>query len=257
MARQGWCSTQIYQPVKHLVQTSEDRDLVDALGHVFQRFELLHAQGNGVALHHLGGVEQRTRRCRFFTPTDHIGLGRLLGLDHLGEDGLHLARQHDVLHAHAVQLDAVGRELGAHVCGHDLVDRRLVLQQLVQRARADGRTRAKLQTITKWSEANAAAKPGVDAATEITAKLAPIEARLVQVKMAASEDNLRYPNMLNEQYDTFSATLDSEDFGPTDSQRQVYAYLHGELSGELSKWRAVSDHDLPELQSLMRARGVP
>jgi hypothetical protein len=80
---------------------------------------------------------------------------------------------------------------------------------------------------------------------------------LLQVKMAASEDNLRYPNMLNEQYDTFAGTLDTEDFGPTESQRQVYAYLHGELTGVLAKWRSVSDTDLPAFQALMRAHGVP
>ena len=118
-------------------------------------------------------------------------------------------------------------------------------------------TRARLETIKKWSKDTAAAKAVVDAANEFAAKMAPIEARLVQVKMAASEDNLRYPNMLNEQYDTFSVTLDSEDFGPTESQRQVYAYLHGELTGELTRWRALLDTDLPALQSLMRAQGVP
>jgi hypothetical protein len=63
--------------------------------------------------------------------------------------------------------------------------------------------------------------------------------------------------MLNEQYDTFAATLDTEDFGPTESQRQVYAYLHGELSGELAKWRTLASRDLPALQVLMRDHGVP
>ena len=77
------------------------------------------------------------------------------------------------------------------------------------------------------------------------------------VKMAASEDNLRYPNMLNEQYDAFAGTLDTEDFGPTESQRQVFAYLHEALAGELAKSRAVSDADLPALQALMRDHGVP
>ncbi len=118
-------------------------------------------------------------------------------------------------------------------------------------------TRARVETIKKWSKGNRSAKPVIEAANQLAAKMAPIEARLVQVKMAASEDNLRYPNMLNEQYDTFSATLDSEDFGPTESQRQVYAYLHGELAGELAKWRALLDADLPALESLMRAQGVP
>jgi uncharacterized protein YPO0396 len=118
-------------------------------------------------------------------------------------------------------------------------------------------TRARLETVKKWSKDNAAAKPVIDAANELVAKLAPIEARLLQVKMAASEDNLRYPNMLNEQYDTFAGTLDTEDFGPTESQRHVYAYLHGQLADELAKWRAVTGTDLPALQSMMRAQGVP
>jgi photosystem II stability/assembly factor-like uncharacterized protein len=118
-------------------------------------------------------------------------------------------------------------------------------------------TRARLETIKKWSAGNAAAKPVIDAANALETKLAPIEARLLQVKMAASEDNLRYPNMLNEQYDTFAGTLDTEDFGPTESQRQVYAYLHGELTGQLAKWGTVSDTDLPAFQLLMRDHGVP
>jgi hypothetical protein len=118
-------------------------------------------------------------------------------------------------------------------------------------------TRARLETVKKWSKDNPAAKPVIDAANELAAKMAPIEGRLLQVKMAASEDNLRYPNMLNEQYDTFAGTLDSEDFGPTESQRQVYAYLHGQLAEELAKWRTVSGTELPALQSLMRAQGVP
>jgi photosystem II stability/assembly factor-like uncharacterized protein len=118
-------------------------------------------------------------------------------------------------------------------------------------------TRARLDTIKKWSKDSSAAKAVIDAANELEAKMAPIEARLLQVKMAASEDNLRYPNMLNEQYDTFAGTLDAEDFGPTESQRQVYEYLHGELTAELTKWRTVSDADLPAFHSLMHAHGVP
>jgi hypothetical protein len=118
-------------------------------------------------------------------------------------------------------------------------------------------TRARLDTIKKWSKDNSAAKAVIDAANVLDAKLMPIEARLLQVKMAASEDNLRYPNMLNEQYDTFAATLDAEDFGPTESQRRVYEYLHGELTAELAKWRTVSDGDLPAFDSLMHGRGVP
>jgi len=118
-------------------------------------------------------------------------------------------------------------------------------------------TLAKLETIKKWTGDNSAAKSVVSAADALSAKLAPIESRLVQVQMKASEDNLRYPNMLNEQYDTFSYTLDSEDFAPTEPQLQVYAYLHGELTSELAKWRGIVSADLPALEALMRAHGVP
>ena len=117
--------------------------------------------------------------------------------------------------------------------------------------------RSRLETIQKWSAGDTAAKPVIDAADSLMKKMAPIEARMVQVKMAASEDNLRYPNMLNEQYDSFSATLDGEDFGPTDAQRQVFDYLHGELSTQLGLWRSIASIDLPALQSLMHDHGIP
>jgi len=128
------------------------------------------------------------------------------------------------------------------------------LHQAVNGIRA---TRARLATIEKWSEGRSAAQPVIDAAKSLLAELAPIEARLIQVKMAASEDNLRYPNMLNEQYDTFAATLDGEDFGPTESQRQVYADLHAALLEELAQWNTISAHDLPALDQLMHAHDVP
>jgi hypothetical protein len=96
----------------------------------------------------------------------------------------------------------------------------------------------------------------LEAATALIAKMAPIEARLVQVQMAASEDNLRYPNMLNEQYDTFISLLDS-DWRPTAPEREVYAYLHGELAAELAKWHALVASDLPALDGQLRKAGVP
>ena len=118
-------------------------------------------------------------------------------------------------------------------------------------------TRARLATIEKWSEGQSAAQPVIEAAKSLLARLAPIEGRLIQVKMAASEDNLRYPNMLNEQYDTFAATLDGEDFGPTESQRQVYADLHAALLAELARWNAIAATDLPALDQLMHTHDVP
>ena len=91
----------------------------------------------------------------------------------------------------------------------------------------------------------------------LLAKMAPVEGRLVQIKMTASEDNLRYPNMLNEQYDTFWQTIDGGDFSPTAPQRDVYDYLHSELSATLLKWNSILLTDLPAMEEFLRSHGVP
>ncbi len=117
-------------------------------------------------------------------------------------------------------------------------------------------TKAKLGTLRKWSAGNTRAKPILDAADALETRMAAIEGRLVQVKMAASEDNLRYPNMLNEQYDSFLSVIDGE-WAPTEGQRQVFAYLHSELAGELAKWHTIETTDIPALDRLMHENGVP
>jgi photosystem II stability/assembly factor-like uncharacterized protein len=116
-------------------------------------------------------------------------------------------------------------------------------------------TRTKLQTIRRWSAQQSDGKPVIEAADALIAKMAPIEGRLVQVQMSASEDNLRYPNMLNEQYDSYSAMLDT-DAAPTEPERQVFGQLHGELTAELSRWRALVATDLPALNTLLNAHGA-
>jgi hypothetical protein len=72
-----------------------------------------------------------------------------------------------------------------------------------------------------------------------------IEEQMIQVNMKASEDNLRYPNRLNEQYDTFIATVDGDDMRPTEPQLQVFAGLHTRLSEQLAKWKALMDSQGP------------
>jgi hypothetical protein len=118
-------------------------------------------------------------------------------------------------------------------------------------------TRVRLETLKKWSGDGSTTQLTRVAIETLLAKMAPVEGRLVQVKMTASEDNLRYPNMLNEQYDTFWQTIDSGDFSPTAPQRDVYQYLHSELSAALLKWNAILLTDLPAMDALLRRHGVP
>jgi photosystem II stability/assembly factor-like uncharacterized protein len=117
--------------------------------------------------------------------------------------------------------------------------------------------RADLEQLKKWSQDDAAAKSVLAAADAFDEKTRPIEGQLMQVQMKASEDNLRYPNMLNEQYDTFIATVDGDDFAPTAPQRRVFEELHGRLGAQLAKWNLMLTTDLPALDAAMHSSGIP
>ncbi len=117
--------------------------------------------------------------------------------------------------------------------------------------------RADFATLKGWVGAEPAGKAVVAATADFEARMAPIEAQLLQVSMKASEDSLRYPVQLNEQYDTFSATIDTDDVAPTAPQQAVFGELHGRLMEQLGKWQALLTTELPALNARMQQAGVP
>ncbi len=118
--------------------------------------------------------------------------------------------------------------------------------------------RERLHEVNPSAEGKPSGKSGSalkQSAASFEKKVRPIEEQLIQVSMKASEDNLRYPNRLNEQYDTFLATIESDDVRPTDPQQQVYAELHRRLTEELAHWKTLSETDLPALSAEMQRAG--
>ncbi len=118
-------------------------------------------------------------------------------------------------------------------------------------------TRADLATLRKWIGMDPAGRDVLAAADKFEARMTPVERELIQVDMKASEDDLRYPNELNEQYDTFSYVVDSNDFAPTEPQLKVHADLHRRLLAQLALWHEIAEHDLNAINDLMRAHGLP
>jgi len=116
--------------------------------------------------------------------------------------------------------------------------------------------RSNLQTLEKWVAAESPNTEVITAAKGLDQKISPIEANLMQVRVKSSEGNLRYPNMLNEQYATFSDLIQSVDQSPTAQQLLVYDDLHQRLSAQL-KWQQIQTNDVPALNDLMRKNGVP
>ena len=117
--------------------------------------------------------------------------------------------------------------------------------------------RANLKTLEKWTVEGTPNSEVVSAAKALDQKMTPVEESLIQVKMKSSEGNLRYPNMLNEQYASFNDLIQGVDQAPTAQQLLVFEELHGRLSTELAKWQEIRRADVPSLNDLMRKNGVP
>ncbi len=117
--------------------------------------------------------------------------------------------------------------------------------------------RANLLTLEKWTASGSPNNEVIAAAKGLDEKMSPVEANLIQVKMKSSEGNLRYPNMLNEQYATFNDLIQGVDQSPTAQQMLVFDELHERLAAQLAKWQQIQIADVPALNDLMRKNGVP
>jgi hypothetical protein len=117
--------------------------------------------------------------------------------------------------------------------------------------------RENLKTLQKWAGEGASSSEVVSAARALDQKMTPVEESLTQVKMKSSEGNLRYPNMLNEQYASFNDLIQGVDGAPTAQQVLVFEELHGRLEAQLSNWQQIESAEVPALNEMMRKHGVP
>jgi hypothetical protein len=117
--------------------------------------------------------------------------------------------------------------------------------------------RTKLETLKKWVGTDAKGKPVIEAADALDKKMSVVEAELIQVKLKSSEGNLRYPNMLNEEWATFSAFVDIADGALTQQQQQVFHMLSEQTDANVAKWQEMQKSDVPALNQLMHRSGAP
>jgi len=115
--------------------------------------------------------------------------------------------------------------------------------------------RANLQSLL--TQAGTPNSEVIAAAKALDAKMMPVEETLMQVKMKSSEGNLRYPNMLNEQYWSFNELIQSFDQAPTAQQLLVYDELHTRLTARLATWQQIQSTEVTALNVLLRKKGAP
>ena len=97
----------------------------------------------------------------------------------------------------------------------------------------------------------------LDQAEALDRKMTPVEDALIQVNMKGSEANLAFPNMLNEQLDSFSASVQAGDGTPTQQQYEVFRMLRGRLDQQLASWKQILASDLPALNESIRKSDLP
>lgn len=117
--------------------------------------------------------------------------------------------------------------------------------------------RAELKTLQQRFETDANMKPLVEHAVALDKKMTPVEEQLIQVNMKGSEANLAFPNMLNEEFDSFSASVESGDGAPTQQQYEVFKMLRGQLDQQLTAWKQILGADVPAFNEFMKSSNVP
>ncbi len=100
-------------------------------------------------------------------------------------------------------------------------------------------------------------KPVLDAADEVSKKMAAVEEQLIQVNMKSSEGNLVFPNMLNERFDTFSHVIDGANAAPTQPQYEVFKMLSGQLDEQLNKWAQLKTDEVPKIGTQIKQLDLP
>jgi hypothetical protein len=117
--------------------------------------------------------------------------------------------------------------------------------------------RGELKSLQQRFEDDPRMKPLIERATALDKKMAPVEEKLIQVNMKGSEANLAFPNMLNEQFDTFSALVQAGDSAPTQQQYEAFKSLRGQLDQQLATWKQIMATDVPGFNDFMKGINIP
>ena len=97
----------------------------------------------------------------------------------------------------------------------------------------------------------------LDQAEALDRKMITVEEELIQVNMNGSEANLAFPNMLNEQLDSFSSSVEAGDSAPTQQQYEVLKTLRARLDQQLASWKQILATDVPALNESIRKIDLP
>ncbi len=101
------------------------------------------------------------------------------------------------------------------------------------------------------------AKPVVDAARALNAKITAVEEELYQTKNQSSQDPLNFPIRLNNKLAALAGVVASADAAPTEQSYAVYEDLAGRINAQLQKLDQIMKTDLPAFNRAVRDKDIP
>ncbi|MCU1333818.1 MAG: hypothetical protein JWM08_2810 [Candidatus Angelobacter sp.] len=117
--------------------------------------------------------------------------------------------------------------------------------------------RAEIKAMQQRFDDDPKVKPLLEQAAALDKKMAPVEEQLIQVNMKGSEANLAFPNMLNEQLDSFSGIVQAGDGAPSQQQYEVFKLLRGQLDQQLAAWKQITSTDVAAFNQAMQNSNTP
>lgn len=84
----------------------------------------------------------------------------------------------------------------------------------------------------------------------------PIDDKLWQRQMKASEEDLNYPDEINDQLKGIAEFLEGSDNAPTAAEYAAYQDLSGKVAQLVGQWRDIKSKDLPALNDQIRRANI-
>ncbi|MGB6875957.1 MAG: hypothetical protein WBD87_07960 [Candidatus Acidiferrales bacterium] len=117
--------------------------------------------------------------------------------------------------------------------------------------------RDQIDALKKRIGSNAEQKPIVDAGDAVEKKMQPIDDQLWQGKMKASEEDLNYPDEINDQLKGIAEFMEGSDNAPTAADYAAYQDLSGKVTKLVAQWKDIEAKDLPALNEQIRRANIP
>lgn len=94
-------------------------------------------------------------------------------------------------------------------------------------------------------------------ANKLKRKLSSVEDVLIQSKSKSGQDPLNYPILLDNKIAAMASVVARADARPTDQSYELFKKLSARANEQISKLKAIMEHDLPDFNEFVKKAGIP